>query len=210
MEYPGEWNDLPKKDRKKKLKELKRKKAKQQATIKKLRNVVFTITVLVVAIVGYRLVTRKTPEEIAFEQEIDVVSLEGKVEEFEIEGANHVSPGQSVSYNTNPPTSGSHWANPADWRFNDKELPDEQLVHNIEHGGIWITYKDLDEVSINKLKSIAKNNSNSVVITKREENDDPIVIASWGRMIRLSEVDEAMIQKYIDTYINQSPEKLAR
>ncbi len=210
MDYPEEWNDLPKRERKKKIKEFKRRKVKQQATINKLRNVVISVVVLAVVIIGYRLATKKTPEEIAFEQKVDEVSLEGKVEEFEIEGVNHVGPGETVSYNTNPPTSGSHWATPADWRFNNKELPDEQLVHNLEHGGIWITYKDLDEESINKLKDIAKNNSNSVVITKRNKNDNPIVVASWGRMMKLSEVNEALIQKYIDSYINQSPEKLAQ
>ncbi len=210
MDYPKEWDELPKRERKKKLKELKRKKAKQQETVKKVRNVVIVLAVLAVTIGGYRMLTKKTPEEAAFEQEVKEVSLEGRVEEFEIEGASHIGAGQTTTYNTNPPTSGSHWANPADWRFNDKELPDEQLVHNIEHGGIWITYKDLDEGSLDKLKSIAKNNSNSVVITKRDENDDSLVVASWGRMMRLTEVDEALIQKYIDTYINQSPEKLAR
>jgi hypothetical protein len=210
MEYPKEWNDLTKRERKKKLKELKREKTKQQAIVKKLRNVAITLIVLVVVIAGYRLATKKTPEEIAFDQEVEEVSLEGRVEEFEIEGASHIDPGQTVTYNTNPPTSGSHWATPADWRFNDKELPDEQLVHNLEHGGIWITYKGLDEESINRLKSIANNNSNSVVVTKRAENDDSVVVASWGRMMKLTEVDEALIQKYIDIYINQSPEKLAR
>lgn len=210
MEYPDEWNQFPKRERKKKIKEIKRRRAKLQATINKLRSVVISVVVLSAVIVGYRLVTKKTPEEIAFEQRVDEISLGGKVEEFEIEGANHVSPGETVSYNTNPPTSGSHWATPANWKFNDKELSDEQLVHNLEHGGIWITYKDLDEESINKLKDIAKNNSNSVVITKRDKNNNPIVVASWGRMMKLSEVNEALIHKYINTYINQSPEKLAR
>ncbi len=209
MDYPKEWDDLTKRDRKKKIKELKRKKTKQQATIKKLRNIAVLIAVLVIVVAGYYLVSKKSPEEIAFEQKVDEVSLEGKVEEFKIEGVNHISSKETVLYKTNPPTSGPHWSTPADWRFYDKELPDEQLVHNLEHGGIWITYKDLDKGSINKLKSIAKNNNNSVVITKRDENEDSVVVASWGRMMKLVEVDKALIQKYIDTYINQSPEKLA-
>jgi len=210
MDYPKEWNDLTKRDRKKKIKELKRKKTKQQTTIKKLRNIAVLIAVLVIVVAGYYLVSKKSPEEIAFEQKVDEVSLEGKVEEFKIEGVNHISSKETVLYKTNPPTSGPHWSTPADWRFYDKKLPDEQLVHNLEHGGIWITYKDLDKGSINKLKSIAKNNNNSVVITKRDENEDSVVVASWGRMMKLVEVDKALIQKYIDTYINQSPEKLAR
>ena len=195
---------------KKKLKAEKKAKVKRDIFIKKIRNIFAMVIVIVIVIVGYRFITKKTPEEIVFEQKVDEVSLEGKVEEFEIEGASHISPGETVSYNTNPPTSGSHWATPADWGFNDKELPDEQLVHNLEHGGIWITYKDLDEESIDKLKNIVKNNADSVVITKRDGNDDSIVVASWGKMMRFTEIDEAFTQKYIDTYINQSPEKLAR
>ena len=47
IDYPKEWDDLPKRKRKKKLRELKRKKANQQATINKLRNVVITFVILV-------------------------------------------------------------------------------------------------------------------------------------------------------------------
>jgi len=83
-------------------------------------------------------------------------------------------------------------------------------MHNLEHDGIWITYKDLDEGSVNTLKNIAKNNRNSVVITRRDKNDDLIAVISWGRMMKLTKVDETLIQKYIETYINQSPEKFAR
>ena len=208
IDYPKEWDELPKTERKKKIRELKKQTEKKQKTTSMARNVVVFIAILAVLIVGYRLVTKKTPEEIAFQEEIKEVSLEGKVEELEVEGANHVGAGQTVSYSTNPPTSGSHWTNPADWRFFDKSLPDEQLVHNIEHGGIWISYKGLSSENIDRLKDIAKNNSNSVVVTNRENNDDSIVVVSWGRMMRLDEVDEALIQKYINTYINQSPEKL--
>ena len=35
------------------------------------------------------------------------------------------------AYNSNPPTSGPHYDTPAAWGFYDKELPDEQLVHNL-------------------------------------------------------------------------------
>lgn len=38
MEYPKEWDQLPKRERKKRIKELKRRKGKRQALIQKLRN----------------------------------------------------------------------------------------------------------------------------------------------------------------------------
>jgi len=83
-------------------------------------------------------------------------------------------------------------------------------VHNLEHGGIWISYKDISEEDISILKEISKQNSQSTVVSPRSGNDNKIVIASWGKMMRLDSVDKALIQKYIDTYKNQSPEKLAR
>jgi len=40
-------------------------------------------------------------------------------------------------------------------------------------------------------------------------NDAKIAVASWGRLMKLDAVDKALIQKYIATYKNQGPEKLA-
>src|SRR3989344_5078 len=44
------------------------------------------------------------------------------------------------AYNSNPPTSGPHYEQPSRWGVSQAELPDEQLIHNLEHGGIWISY----------------------------------------------------------------------
>src|SRR3989338_5338229 len=67
-------------------------------------------------------------------------------EPFPIQGRDHIAVGaQHEPYRSNPPTSGSHYAQPADWGVYEQELPDEQLIHNLEHGGIWISYKDIDQ-----------------------------------------------------------------
>ena len=39
-----------------------------------------------------------------------------------------------------PPTSGAH-ANPVSWGVYDTEVRDDQLIHNMEHGGIYISYQ---------------------------------------------------------------------
>lgn len=210
MDYPEEWNKLPKHERKKELKELRRKRERKTDSLKKVRNWGIVIVVLVVGIVGFTQLTKKSPEQIEFEQQVESVTLDGKVEEFEIEGRNHVSAGTAVDYQTNPPTSGSHLNQAEEWGIYDKEIDDKAGVHNLEHGGIWISYKDVSEVDIAIVEEIGKQNSQSTVVSPRSDNDNKIVVASWGKMIRLNEVDKALIQKYIDTYKNQSPEKLAR
>ncbi len=52
------------------------------------------------------------------------------------EGRQHV---EQKSYSTNePPTSGDH-AEPVAWGVYETEQRDDQLIHNMEHGGIVVT-----------------------------------------------------------------------
>jgi hypothetical protein len=130
---------------------------------------------------------------------------------FENLGSEHIEVGASHKpYNSNPPTSGPHYVQPADWGIYDKELPDEQLVHNLEHGGIWISYKDIDPDTKAKLEAIGKANPGSVVVTPRTQNDTPIVVSSWTRLEKLTTYNEATILDFIKANKNKSPEPLAR
>lgn len=132
-------------------------------------------------------------------------------ETFAILGQTHIAVGAThPAYNSNPPTSGSHYAQPADWGVYQKELPDEQLIHNLEHGGIWISYKDIDEKTKTDLEAIGKRYPGSVVVTPRSGDDAKIVLASWGRLLKLESFDETKIVDFIKANKNKSPEPLAR
>lgn len=125
-------------------------------------------------------------------------------------GRNHVANGSTVSYNSNPPTSGDHYAAAAPARFYDKELPDEQLVHNLEHGHIWISYKpNLSAEVIDILKNFSGGN---VIVIPRSKNDADIALAAWGRLDKFNvegeNVDEQRIKDFISRYQNRGPEKV--
>jgi len=131
--------------------------------------------------------------------------------ESAIQGRQHIAIGAAhPSYNSNPPTSGWHYAGPASWGMYQTELPDEQIIHNLEHGGIWISYKDLDTDTTAKLEDLARRFPNSVIITPRVSNDSKIALASWGRLEKLEIFDEAEILAFIKTNKNKSPEPIAR
>lgn len=140
-------------------------------------------------------------------------NLELQGEEFPIVGKAHVPEGTRVTnYNSNPPTSGNHWPSSANWGFYTKPLPDEQLVHNLEHGGIWISYKDvnnIDEETSKKLEAIANKYPQAVIITERPENETQFAIASWGRLYVSDSFDQEFAEKFIRANLNNSPEKLA-
>lgn len=130
---------------------------------------------------------------------------------FENQGQTHIKVGEShPPYNSNPPTSGWHWLKPANWGVYNRVLVDEQVVHNLEHGGIWISYKDIDEDTKANLEKITKANSRSVIMSPREANDSRIVLASWTRLEKLDIYDEKKILEFIELNKNKSPEPLAR
>jgi len=130
-------------------------------------------------------------------------------EDVPIQGQEHIQPGQShPAYNSNPPTSGWHWPNAAKNGIYDNELSDEQLVHNLEHGYIWISYKpDVSDEIKNKLKELVKKDDWKIVLEPRAKNDSPIALCAWGRILKLQDFDEAKIKEFIKTFRNQGPEK---
>ncbi|MDP3948840.1 MAG: DUF3105 domain-containing protein [bacterium] len=131
---------------------------------------------------------------------------------FPILGREHIPVGTfHPEYNSNPPTSGSHYAKEAEWGVYQNELPDEQLIHNLEHGGIWISYKPNISPAIKiKLESIGNRYKKAVIVAPRAKNDSMIALASWGRLEKLDTLDEAEIINFIDANKNKSPEPLAR
>ena len=131
-------------------------------------------------------------------------------ESFPIQGQEHIVVGAShLTYNSNPPTSGPHYAEPAKWGVYQTELPDEQLVHNLEHGGIWISYKGVDETSKTALEKLAQTHA-KIIVEPREKDDAPIILASWGQIVRLQKYDEQEISNFIKTNSNRSPEPFAQ
>ena len=125
-------------------------------------------------------------------------------------GREHIDVGSPrPEYNSNPPTSGQHYGVPANWGIYGEELPDEQLIHNLEHGGIWISYRDKDNQELmDQLKGIADDFSLKVILTPRAANDALIAVAAWGRLMKLESFDEGQIRDFIGTFINRGPEQV--
>jgi hypothetical protein len=131
-------------------------------------------------------------------------------EAFEDQGAEHIAEGSTsqVTYNSNPPTSGPHWPSAAPWGIYDNPEPDERYVHNLEHGGIWISYKPtVDAETITQLKDFAKR-YRKIIVTPRAANDSNIALAAWMHKQNMDAYDEATIIKFIEAYYDQGPEKV--
>lgn len=144
--------------------------------------------------------------------------------DYDIVGRTHIASGTPGSgYNSNPPTSGVHWPAPAKGGIYDTALPDEQAIHNMEHGYIWISYwpksvslqategaalkEGLSDEDLNKIEEIVKDDDWKIILSPREANEKKIALAAWGRVLNLDEFDSDKIKDFIKTYRNRGPEK---
>jgi len=122
----------------------------------------------------------------------------------------HVKRGEShPPYTTNPPSSGPHWGDGVGGAgIHDKEVPDELLVHSLEHGAAILWYKsDLPQDQVEKLKNAFNDASGKKIMVPRKNLDVPVALTSWGWILKLQTIDEAKIKEFIDTNNDRAPEK---
>ena len=131
------------------------------------------------------------------------------------QGQNHIDISAShPDYNSNPPTSGWHYEKWADKGVYKNQLPDEQLIHNLEHGYIWISYKPDANPEIIKQLEDFYGIGKKIIVEPRKENDKLIALAAWNWLDKFDpELNEKLngaelkrIGDFIDQYINQGPE----
>ncbi|MBI3963107.1 MAG: DUF3105 domain-containing protein [Deinococcus sp.] len=127
-----------------------------------------------------------------------------------LQGAQHVSAGEAhPPYNSTPPTSGWHYDQPANWGIYTTSIPDEQQVHNLEHGGIMVQYRpDASPDLVQQLRQVVGRYRSKVVLAPYPGLDAPIVLTAWGRIDQLGAFDEGRIVAFIDAYRNQGPERV--
>lgn len=69
-------------------------------------------------------------------------------------------------------------------------IADEGVIHNLEHGSIWVSNRDQDDLElVQKLNELTKVNA-KVVVSPRPANEKPIADAVWGRLLELDAYDQ--------------------
>ena len=119
-----------------------------------------------------------------------------------------------VEYNSNPPSSGPHYPQPAPWGVKDTAEADERYIHNLEHGGVWITYKpDLAADQLNQLKAAvsalppdAQFNEVKIVMSPRAANTSPVSLVAWTYVENLDTPDATKIKDFYLNHVDKGPE----
>lgn len=114
-------------------------------------------------------------------------------------------------YNTVPPTSGRHWGAWSDCGFYNYPLPDELLVHNLEHGNIIVSYNLDDESQIAALRDAVADIPLAAEygIVRRYHGipDGMVAVTTWGVLDRMMGVDPERLARFFREFPgNTGPE----
>ena len=131
------------------------------------------------------------------------------VQSFPSQGQDHIQPNQShPAYSSTPPTSGWHWANAQDWGIYTTPQVQEQLVHNLEHGGIIVQYNGLSPAEIQMLTDIVRRDSYHVILAPYPElpADVQVALTAWTHLQTCTGVDENAVKTFTSAFRNKGPE----
>ena len=146
-------------------------------------------------------------------------------------GREHFDIGTTFEYNSNPPTSGNHYADWTKAGAFDTIKDDRNLLHSLEHGYIIMTYKcpgvgasifsSPTEATasaqtkegeckqrFDQLKPIYEaKGQRKLIVVPREDLDTNYAVTAWTRIDKFNDFDKKRIEQFIDAYKNQGPER---
>jgi hypothetical protein len=124
-------------------------------------------------------------------------------EAVETQGNEHIvsSNAEHEPYHTDPPTSGPHVDYIASWGVHREPVPDEEQVHNLEDGGVVAQYGEgVGFEEVRELARITADYERVVLAPRPSLPEDQITLTAWGRILRLSPVDEGEIRGFVETF----------
>lgn len=123
-------------------------------------------------------------------------------------------------YSSVPATSGPHWgATPANWGAYSTPLPESQVIHNLEHGGIVIWYDPalLEDAAVDELTSYVEGQVDTGIGGRfkfilspwsgEEDLGGALALTAWRQLLILEAFDMDAVRAFADAnYLRRAPE----
>jgi hypothetical protein len=178
----------------------------QQSRAERRRNVLLGLAVAVVLGAGIGGISWY----VASRNSGGAVAIAG-VESFSGLSRNHVQ--GKVSYPQTPPVGGQHnpvWLNCGIYT---SPVPNENAVHSMEHGAVWVTYRPgLPAAEATALQNLVRGEPQAsrsyTILSPYPGLPAPVVASAWGKQLRLSSPGDRRLGQFITGYAQgpQTPE----
>ncbi len=156
-----------------------------------------------------------------------------EIQTLEEQGSGHVAElPEDFEPNSYPRASGPHSPQTAIFNEYTEPVPEINIVHNLEHGGVVVQYgTDVSEDTVQELRSWYRDDPRGLILApfpdtpKAAEYADDIVLTAWvaeledesdptseivsqeGKLAVCSSFDEDAFDQFLDNYRGKGPER---
>jgi hypothetical protein len=127
-------------------------------------------------------------------------SLPAGTQTFPESDHSHVS--GPVTYDRVPPAGGAHNPTELNCGIYTQPVPNENAVHSLEHGAVWITYQpNLGADQIVALQQLATSHyvgtERYVILSPYAGLPSPIVATAWGAQLKVDAASDSRLADFI-------------
>ena len=128
--------------------------------------------------------------------------------------------GTSKKWNTNPPTNGPHYSTPALWGSYTTPVNQAQIVHNLEHGGIYIQFgSKVPAATVKQIRNFYDSHLNATIVAPLPRLGNEIALGAWttvaenqpnngtAYLVKCTGFDEKAYTAFFKAYQGKGPER---
>jgi hypothetical protein len=152
--------------------------------------------VLVVGTVATVIVLNATPQQV--DDELLSGDYEERLQLYPDLEAGHTE--SRVTYDQTPPVGGPH--NPA-WLncgVYDEKQQNENAVHSLEHGAVWITYDPATTTDDEIAALVELAPDTYTIVSPYPGIGDAMAISAWGAQLRFTDVDDPAVLDFLNQF----------
>lgn len=118
------------------------------------------------------------------------------VETWEITDREHTT--DDVAYPQDPPAGGAHAPVWLACGVYDEPVREENAVHDLEHGTVWITHDP--DLPAADLETLAEQLPDNGIMSPRDDLPSPVVVTVWGAQLQLDGADDRRLGLFLEEY----------
>jgi hypothetical protein len=124
--------------------------------------------------------------------------------------------GTSKRWNTNPPTTGPHYGIAAVFGLYEDEIQLARLVHNLEHGGIFVLYGDeVPDATVQQLREFYDDHQTGTIMAPLDRLGDEFALGAWvvdgdtdnGFLAKCTTFDDDAVSSFFRALQFRGPER---
>ena len=130
----------------------------------------------------------------------DVAAVDG-VESERVGPYEHVAGGVDLDYDRPAPSGGDHGPYLLTCGAYEGQVPDELVVHSLEHGAVWIALgPDSSDADREAAEDLA--DGEKVIVSDVPDLPDPVHLVAWGARLPLESADDPRAEAFLERFVD--------